>query len=124
MWNKPTKEELSQLPAFYETEEIPFKDKQVHMHFFIGACDWYVLEFDGEDQFFGFVILNGDYEMAELGHFSLSELSSIRVGGILEIDRDLYWDVRKASEIKKICKAKGWHLTDTTKVRGAHGIHT
>lgn len=37
------------------------------MHFFIGGSDWYVVEFDGDDTFLGYVVLNGDLECAEWG---------------------------------------------------------
>ena len=85
------------------------KDKQIHLHFFIGGCDWYVAEFDGEDLFWGYVILNNDYQMAEWGYFSFKELKSISVNSI-EIDCELeeYFPVRKASEIDQICWGNGW----------------
>jgi len=102
MWNKPTKEELEKIPAFYSTEEVPLKEKMIHMHFFIGGCDWYAAEYSPEENcFFGFAILNNDYEMAEWGYFSLEELSSLKVK-FLEVDRDLYWTPKKAIEIEKI----------------------
>jgi hypothetical protein len=68
MWNEPTKERLATIPRLYETENIPIKDKPIYLHFFIGGCDWYIAEFDGDDIFFGFAILNNDYEMAEWGY--------------------------------------------------------
>ena len=108
MWNEPTKEDLAKLPKLYETEEISIKDKIVHMHFFLAGCDWYACEWDGTDQFFGYVILNNDFEMAEWGYFSLTELKSIRVHGVFEVDRDLQWRVRKARHVDKICKGMGW----------------
>ena len=52
MWNKPSKEQLAAIPRLYETEKIGSKNKIVHLHFFIGGCDWYVAEFDGEELFF------------------------------------------------------------------------
>lgn len=108
MWNKPTKEELAQLPAFYTTEHVPLKEKVIQMHFFIGACDWYAVEFDPTSQsFFGFVVLNGNLDMSEWGYFSLEELDQIKML-FVEIDRDLYWASRKAIEVDLIRKAQGW----------------
>ena len=109
MWNTPNKERLAGLPKLYETEHVPLKEKLIHLHFFIGGCDWYIAEFDGKDLFFGFAILNNDYQMAEWGYFSFRELKSINVKGI-EIDCELeeYFPVRKASEIDLICRANGW----------------
>ena len=112
MWNKPTAEELAKIPAFYSSEEAPLKEKMIHMHFFIGGCDWYAAEYSPEEQcFFGFAILNNDYEMAEWGYFSLEELSSLKVS-FLEVDRDLHFTPCKAIEIEKICEAQGWERKD------------
>ena len=108
MWNKPSSEELSQLPAFYSTEHVTLKEKVIHMHFFLGGCDWYAVEYDPENKtFFGFVILNNDYEMAEWGYFSLEELCSIKVE-YLEIDRDLHFTPTKAIDVASIRKAQRW----------------
>jgi len=113
MWNTPTEDRLSKIPKLYETEHVPLQEKLIHLHFFIGSCDWYVAEYDGEDIFWGFAILNHDFQNAEWGYISLSELKSIKVDGWLEIDCELeeLWCVRKASEIEKIRKAHGWKKT-------------
>ena len=101
MWNEPKPDKLAAIPRLYATESVPLKDKIIHMHFFIGGCDWYIAEFDGEDLFFGYAILNGDTQNAEWGYISFSELKEIKSRGI-EIDNDLYWKPRKASEVEKI----------------------
>jgi hypothetical protein len=108
MWNEPTIEQLSSLPKLYETERVPLGDKFIHLHFFIGGCDWYIAEYDGEDLLFGYAILNNDHECAEWGYISLEELKSIRIGPGFEVDNDLFWKVRKASEIPDI---KVWPTT-------------
>lgn len=110
MWNVPSKERLDRIPKLYETEHIPLKEKLIHIHFFIGGCDWYISEFDGEDLFWGFAILNSDYEMAEWGYISFSELKSIKVNGWLEVDCELeeFWKVRPAREVDLICRVNGW----------------
>lgn len=108
MWNKPSVNELDKLPRFYSTEEVPFKEKLIVMHFFMGGSDWFAAEYDPEEQtFFGFVILNQDYDMAEWGYFSLQELSELKVS-YLEVDRDLHWTPTQAQNIAAICKAEGW----------------
>ena len=114
MWNKPTDTELSRLPVFYSSEHVPLKEKVIHFHFFLGGCDWYAVEYSPEERnFFGFVILNNDYEMAEWGYFSLEELESIKVKW-LEVDRDLHWKLRKAIEVDEIRKAQNWAETEVT----------
>ncbi len=105
MWNVPSPERLAQIPPLYQTEadSIPLHDKLVHFHFFVGdSSDWYAVEFDGTDIFWGFAILNNDLQCAEWGYFSLAELQSLRIGGWLEVDCDLYWQVRPAGEVDRV----------------------
>lgn len=104
MWNPPSPELLNQVPRLYATERIPLKEKVIHLHFFIGGCDWYVAEYDGDDLFFGYAVLDDDFHNAEWGYFTLSELRDINIHG-LEIDRDLYWKPTQAKEIERI---KDW----------------
>ena len=112
MWNMPTIDELSKIPKYYSSEEVPLKEKMIYMHFFIGDCDWYAAEYSSEERcFFGFAILNSDYEMAEWGYFSLDELVKLRVR-FIEVDKDCGWMPKKAYEIEKICIAQGWEKGD------------
>lgn len=101
MWNEPKSDKLATIPRLYETENVPLKEKMIHLHFFLGGCDWYIAEYDGEDTFFGYAILNGDTQNAEWGYISFTELKEIKIGAT-EIDADLYWKPRKASEVEKI----------------------
>ena len=104
MWNTPSQEQLNQIPRLYETETIPSWDKLIYLHYFIGGCDWFIAEYDDDDLFFGFAILNSYFEMAEWGYISFSELKSISIDG-LEIDRNIYWTPTKACDIDliKLC---------------------
>jgi hypothetical protein len=113
MWNEPTKERMNKIPKLYETEDVPLKEKQVHLHFFIGGCDWYICETNG-DMMWGFCILNNDYEMAEWGYVSLSELRDIKIDGWVEVDCELeaLWKVIKAFDVDKIRIARGWTARD------------
>ena len=106
MWNKPTDKQLAKLPVFYSREHVALKDKLIQMHFFLTSSDWYVVEYDADSRnFFGFVILNNDYEMAEWGYFSLDELMGLK-SGYIEVDRDLHFKPKKASEVGSISKAQ------------------
>ncbi len=49
------------------------------LHYFCGGHDWYITEWDREDTLYGYVILNGDYEMSEWGYVSLSEILSLEI---------------------------------------------
>ena len=105
MWNEPTQERLDRIPRLYKTEHLPIKDKLIHLHFFIGGCDWYVAEYDGDDIFFGYAILNNDTECAEWGFVSFSEMKELNVSGI-EIDCELeeHWSPTPVSKIPRITK--------------------
>ena len=59
MWNQPTEDRLAKIPRLYETEKIPLKDKEIHLHFFFCGSDWYIVEFDQEDTFFGSITWSG-----------------------------------------------------------------
>ena len=107
MWNKPCKKVLEKMPKLYETENVPLQDKIIKMHFFIGGCDWYAVEY-GDGLFWGYAILNGDYQNAEWGYASLDEMDSVKVGPGIEIDFDLYWNERRAEDVEKIREGNGW----------------
>jgi len=75
-------------------------DAIVYFHYFTGASDWYITELDmdgGIDQAFGFAILNGDTESAELGYISIREL--VQHGAEL----DLFFTPCTLGEIKREC---------------------
>jgi hypothetical protein len=62
-------------------------------------------EYSPQDRiFFGYTILNNDLQNSEWGYVSFDELRELNINGF-EVDRDLYWKVRKASEIEKILEA-------------------
>jgi hypothetical protein len=108
VWNIPSEERLSRIPRIKETEPIPLRDKLVHLHFFMGGCDWYVVEYDGENLFFGYAILNNDYDNAEWGYVSFQELKRINISGIeVDCEKEEFWDMRKAGEIRGIVESGG-----------------
>jgi hypothetical protein len=115
MWNEPSKEQLAKIPKLYETEGVPLREKLIWLHFFIGGCDWYVVEYDGEDLFWGYAILNGDLEMAEWDYISLVELKQTKIPPGFEIDCETCWQVKKAIEIEKIRMGNHWPQTEEPK---------
>ena len=58
---------------------------------------WYVTEYDGEDQMFGFVV--GDYP--ELGYFSLAELAETEIYGVPAVERDLHFTPCTLADVMK-----------------------
>ena len=92
-----TKEIISELPKFYETEDVETEDKLIRAKLFTPWSDWtwYVIEFDGEDQCFGYV---KGFE-AEFGYFSLTELASLEGPFGLKVERDKYFTPTKVGNL-------------------------
>ena len=90
-----TQELLNRLPKLYSNEDTD--DPKAIAKFFTPDSNWtwYATEFDGKDTFYGLV----DGHEKEQGYFSLRELESIRGPFGLPVERDLYWEATKLSEI-------------------------
>ena len=94
-----TKTLAKKIPELCTTENE--EDPKIVAHYFnpCGKGDWYVLE--GEQQengdwlFFGWV----DLMCKELGYFTLNELEKVELPFGLGIERDLYWNEKKVSEV-------------------------
>lgn len=97
-------ENLENVPALYETEEIPVEDKIVKAHYFAQSCDFYVVEINPEDgEAFGYTKFAA-FESGEWGYIDLPTMESNKTlasGLGLVIERDLYWSEEKFSEVLK-----------------------
>jgi hypothetical protein len=85
------------IPALYATERE--KDPVVRVKFFTpdSSWTWYVTEYDPEERLcFGLVV---GLEQ-ELGYFSLTELETVRGPLGLPVERDLYWQPRRLSQVE------------------------
>lgn len=93
-----TKALADKLPPLYSQENTKDPIAQVRFFSIAGNWEWFAIEFDGDDQFFGLV--NG-FE-SELGYFSLTELASVTaMGGKLPlIERDLGFTPKPLSECR------------------------
>lgn len=96
-----TDEMRAQLPPLYSQEKD--KDPMVYAKFFTPDSNWTWYATEGEQQngdfiFFGYVI----GQEREWGYFSLNELSAARGPWGLPIERDLYFDPKRISEIKEV----------------------
>jgi hypothetical protein len=72
--------QLAKCPKLGATDGM--KEHPAIFHYFCGATDVFICEYDGEDTMFGFTILNGDLDNAEWGYTSLSEITGIPVMNI------------------------------------------
>lgn len=87
---------IESMPSSYEQDGMGEK-AVVHLNYFLGGSDWYILEKDvdgGVQQAFGYAVLNGDEECAELGYISIAEIT--RYGAEL----NLYFQPCTLVEIK------------------------
>ena len=87
------------VPALYATEDRPAATKVLHLHYFAGACDWWIAEYDpATGTAFGYACL-GDPACAEWGYLDLPELERVRVrSGLVIVERDLNWVSVPAAE--------------------------
>jgi len=130
---EPTPEMLASMPPLYGQEfkekkerrvgpstVVPMGDKIVYLHIFgPDLFDWYLIEYDPEEQlFFGFCCLN-DPQDAEWGYVDFEELRAIKVPlkmyiegevvivGQVELECDRHWQPKKFQEIDKV-RTFGW----------------
>lgn len=97
-------------PMTYQTEEMASADKVLHLHYFMGGVDAWIVERDVGDsgsptavgagigdqhQAYGKITLCGDgWEGAEWGYISIAELIANGV------ELDLYWQNKTVKEMK------------------------
>ena len=92
-----TEELRKALPPLYSQENE--KDPMVVCKFFLPLTKWtwFATEFDGKDTFFGYVC--GEYP--ELGYFSLNELENLEGPYGIGVERDMFFQPIKLSEVRK-----------------------
>ena len=94
-------ERIATMPKTYEQDGLG-DAAIVHLHYFIGACDWYITErdvdTDGEGQIQAFGLANLGYG-AELGYISIKEI----IGCGAELD--LHFTPRSLGGIKADAEA-------------------
>jgi len=89
---KRIKEQAKEIPKLYAQEKL-YKDAIVHLHYFTGGSDWFITEWDGKNEFFGYVILNADYQNSEFGYIPREELINTP-----PIELDFYWNKKTLQE--------------------------
>lgn len=86
---------ISKMPVTYATEGQG-NSALAQLHYFIGDCDWWIIEKDCEEeqlQAYGYACL-GDPAYAEYGYISIPEL----LGAGAELD--LHWEPIPMGEVK------------------------
>lgn len=74
--DKVSLEDLAKIPLIGSDRETQLEESRIWVRFFdpSSSWNWYVLEFDGRETFFGLIVTSG---MAAIGQFTLPELSSL-----------------------------------------------
>lgn len=93
-----TKGDIAVLPKLYGTEHIEVEDKMIYVKLFTPWTNWtwYVIEFDGVDECFGFV----KGIIAEFGYFSLKETAGVEGPFGLKVERDIHFKPTKVGDIQ------------------------
>jgi len=84
-------------PKTYATDELPENETMVKMHYFNSGSDWYIIEkdmYEEQRQAYGFVVLNGDLQNAELGYIDIDTLRRMNV------ELDFHWRERSLEQLK------------------------
>lgn len=102
-------ERVANMPESYQ-QDGKGDHAVAYLHYFHGGSDWYITEKDmegGVTQAFGYAVLNGDEQNAEVGYISIEEL----VG--LGVELDLHFEPRTLLEVKKQRASHGHATRDT-----------
>lgn len=92
---KNLQERALEIPAIY-AQDGKGDEAIVYLHYFYGGSDWFITEWDSEDEFFGFAVLNQDTQNAELGYIQRTELTQTP-----PIELDFHWRKKTLKEAKK-----------------------
>jgi hypothetical protein len=98
----PDRSNLSIGPRLYETLDVPFHDKLVHIHFLRESGDWFAVEYDPEQRmFYGYIDVRPG--SPHWGYFGLDEVMDCWIPSLCsDPDLDLDWKPRMAKEIPAI----------------------
>lgn len=84
------------IPKLYTTDGESDPNVWVKLFTPDSIWTWYVIEWDGDDLCFGFVVGHDQ----ELGYFSLAEIDGVRGGLGLPVERDLYFTPCPLSNVR------------------------
>lgn len=68
-----TNERIESMPKLYE-QDGKGDEAIAALHYFLNGSDWYITEKSSPAEAFGYAILNGDTDFAELGYISIEEI--------------------------------------------------
>ncbi|MDR1147762.1 MAG: hypothetical protein LBK66_03945 [Spirochaetaceae bacterium] len=86
---------VENIPKLYETDGN--EDAKISLHYFYGSIDYYVLEWDNADTFFGYLVKCNSLDNSEIGYQSKAELFK----SLPLLNLDYYFEQRHIDEILK-----------------------
>ena len=97
-WNEDLKKDVlapldKQIQAIPKRQSSGIDELIVYAHFFYAGSDWFITDWNGKNELFGYTILNGDVQMSELGGLWLSDLVN---DGRVELD--FHWTPKYLAE--------------------------
>lgn len=109
MFKNKLKADLSTIPRFFETDDLGInkREKIIHLHFYNDATNWYIIESNGNDTFYGIVISDQYQNKSEWRDISIHELEMYDQN-LAAIKCDPDWVPMKAQDIDIIKKANNW----------------
>lgn len=96
-------------PALYGNDGLEDGDQaiaRVKLFFPNGRWTWYITEWDGQDECYGYVKSGLGPDCDEWGYFTLSELATLNKGlsgwnRYLQVERDLYFKPQTVASVKE-----------------------
>lgn len=89
---KRLEKELKEIPNIKSQDGKSKKETTVYAHYFSGGSDWFVTE-KNDKQFYGYVILNGDFQMSEMGYFGIEEMRNNKT-----VELDFHWKKKSLAQ--------------------------
>jgi hypothetical protein len=130
---KDLEAQIKSLPDIYGTEKMLMSEIKktgnknlksedfikYPIRFFLGQSQFFISEWNGEDEVYCYVVLNDDWQNAELGYNSLSEIKSLKMTKDFPqpIELDFYWTPKTLNQIKAengLGKTKGMGKIERT----------
>jgi hypothetical protein len=96
----PPEATAKKIPLYGTQDNVPFNEQIVHVHYFMGACDWYITEYEPSSGIaYGYADLGFGY--GEWGSIYLPELAEYQQT-YLVVERELDWKPTPVTDIDKI----------------------
>lgn len=90
----PVIQELEQQVKTIKKSQENSSVKMVKAHYFYAGSDWYVTEYMGNGEVYGYALLNDDVQMSEWGYMSIAEFNDVG-----RVEMDFHWTPKPMDEV-------------------------